>query len=149
MTAAADGYITDVAYIPGFYPNMSPVAMRYVAALNRIVPPKTADGFRYLELGCGLGRSLTTLAAANPQGEFVGVDVNPDHTAVVAREIAASGLANARVITAGIGGLPADLGMFEFIALHGVFSWVAPHVRDEILTLARRHLAPTCTLCRC
>ena len=142
--AAADaaGYVTDVAYIPGFYPHMAPTAMRHVAALNRVVPPAVAGGFRYLELGCGLGRSLTTLAAANPQGTFVGVDVNPDHTAAVDRDIAAAGLANARVITAGIGGLPADLGQFEFIALHGVFSWVAPEVRAEILAAAGRHLAP-------
>jgi SAM-dependent methyltransferase len=140
MTAA--GYITDVAYIPGFYPQMSPVAMRHVAALNGIVPPKTADGFRYLELGCGLGRSLTTLAAANPQGTFVGVDVNPEHTAAAERDIAAGGLANARVVTSDFRGLPADLGEFEFIALHGVFSWVAPEVREQILEVARRNLAP-------
>jgi hypothetical protein len=62
MTAA--GYVTDVAYVPGFYPQMSPVAMRYVATLNGIIPPRTADGFRFLEVGCGLGRCLTTLAAA-------------------------------------------------------------------------------------
>ena len=140
--AAAEGYITDVAYIPGFYPHLAPTAIRHVAALNRVAPPSIATGFRYLELGCGLGRSLTTLAAANPQGEFVGVDVNPEHTALVERDIAGGGLPNARVITAGFGGLPADLGTFEFITLHGVFSWVAPHVREEILALAGRHLAP-------
>jgi SAM-dependent methyltransferase len=143
MTAtAAEGYVTDVAYIPGFYPNLAPTAIRHVAALNRVAPPPVAGGFRYLELGCGLGRSLTTLAAANPRGEFVGVDVNPDHTAAVERDIAAGGLPNARVITSGFGGLPADLGSFEFITLHGVFSWVAPQVREEILALAGRHLAP-------
>jgi hypothetical protein len=43
----AEGYLTDVAYIPGFYPNMAPLVLRYVAALNRVVPPK-ATGFRYL-----------------------------------------------------------------------------------------------------
>jgi SAM-dependent methyltransferase len=139
---AAAGYVTDVAYVPGFYPQMSPVAMRYVAALNGVMPPRTADGFRFLELGCGLGRCLTTLAAAHPQGEFVGVDVNPDHTAAVARDIAAGGLGNARVITADFGHLPADLGSFDFLALHGVYSWVAPSVREEILAIARDHLAP-------
>jgi SAM-dependent methyltransferase len=138
----ASGYITDVAYIPGFYPQMSPMAMRHVAALNGILPPKTADGFRYLELGCGLGRSLTTLAAANPQGSFVGVDVNPEHTAAVDRDIAAGGLGNARVVTSDFQKLPEDLGEFEFIALHGVFSWVAPEVREQILDVARRNLAP-------
>jgi SAM-dependent methyltransferase len=140
--AAAEGYITDVSYIPGFYPNMAPVAMRYVAALNRVAPPKIADGFRYLELGCGLGRSLTTLAAANPRGEFIGVDVNPEHTTIVARDISAAGLTNTRVITSDFGHLPDDLGEFEFIALHGVFSWVSQEVRDQILGLAKKRLAP-------
>ncbi len=57
----SEGYITDVSYIPGFYANLAPVALRQAAVLNRIVPPTTANGFRYLELGCGLGRALTTL----------------------------------------------------------------------------------------
>jgi SAM-dependent methyltransferase len=140
MTAA--GYVTDVAYVPGFFPQMSPVAMRYVAALNGVIPPRMAEGFRLLELGCGLGRCLTTLAAAHPQGEFVGVDVNPDHTAAVARDIAAGDLGNARVITADFGHLPDDLGSFDFLALHGVYSWVAPSVREEILAIARERLAP-------
>ncbi len=141
MAATAQGYITDVDYIPGFYPHMSPVAMRYAASLNRVVPPSTAGRFRYLELGCGLGRSLTTLAAANPQGEFVGVDVNANHVAAIDRDIAAGELTNARAIASDFAGLPKDLGRFEFIALHGVFSWVAPEVRQQILALASEHLA--------
>jgi len=142
MAAPAEGYITDVSYIPGFYPNMAPVAMRYVATLNRVKPPAVSQGFRYLELGCGLSRALTTLAAANPQGEFVGVDVNPEHTAIVEKEIAAGQLSNARVLTADFGQLPNDLGQFEFIALHGVFSWVSQDVRDQILAIAKERLAP-------
>lgn len=140
--AASDGYVTDISYIPGFYPNMSPLALRYVAALNKVVPPKTGDGFRYLELGCGVGRSLTTLAAANPKGTFVGVDVNPQHTAAVERDIEAAALTNVSVITSDFASLPDDLGQFEFIALHGVLSWVSPKVREEIVEIAKRHLAP-------
>jgi SAM-dependent methyltransferase len=138
---SSTGYLTDVAYIPGFYPNLAPVALRHVAALNRVAPPP-GERFRYLELGCGLGRSLTTLAAANPGAEFIGVDINPEHTAIAAREIQAASLANARVITSDFGDLPAEVGGFEYVALHGVFSWVAPEVREEILAIARRHLAP-------
>ena len=140
MTVA--GYVTDVVYVPGFYPQMSPVAMRYAASLNGVSPPRLAKGFRFLELGCGLGRCLTTLAAAHPQGEFVGVDVNPDHTSAVARDIAAGQLGNARIVTADFGHLPDDLGTFDFLALHGVYSWVAPSVREEILGIARERLAP-------
>ena len=139
MTA---GYVTDVSYVPGFYPQMAPLAMRYVAALNGIVPPRTDAGFRWLELGCGLGRVVATLAAACPEGEFVGVDVNPDHTAAAARDIAAGGLDNARVVTADFAHLPDDVGDCDFIAIHGVFSWVAPSVREQILAIARERLAP-------
>ena len=140
MTAA--GYITDLDYIPGFYPHMSPTAMRYAASLNRVNPPKTADGFRYLELGCGLGRSLTTLAAANPQGEFLGVDINSSHIESIEKDISAGGLTNVRAITSDFGSLSKDIGTFEFLTLHGVFSWVSPEVREQILALAKRHLAP-------
>ncbi|MFM7522195.1 MAG: methyltransferase regulatory domain-containing protein [Planctomycetota bacterium] len=140
MSSAA-GYITDVSYVPGFYPHLAPVVLRYVAALNRFTPPLAA-GFRYLELGCGLGRTLTTLAAAEPRGEFVGVDVNPQHTAVAERDIAAGGLTNARVLTADFGALPAALGSFSFITLHGVYSWVSDDVRAHIHAILERHLAP-------
>jgi SAM-dependent methyltransferase len=140
--ATAEGYVTDVSYIPGFYPNMAPLAMRYVAALNRLTPPRTAGGFRYLELGCGLGRSLTTLAAANPRGEFVGVDVNPVHTQAIEKDVAAGGLGNVRAVTADFGGLPDDLGTFDFVAAHGVISWVTPKVREQLVAAVTRHLAP-------
>ena len=138
----ATGYITDLDYIPGFYPHMSPTAMRYAASLNRVVPPKIADGFRYLELGCGLGRSLTTLAAANPQGEFIGVDINSSHIKSIEKDISAGGLTNVQAITSDFVNLNEDIDTFEFVALHGVFSWVSPVVREQILTLAKKHLAP-------
>ncbi len=141
MASSASGYITDVAYVPGFYPTLAPLAMRYVAALNGTAPPRCDEGFRVLELGCGLGRTLTTLAAANPRGEFVGVDLNPEHTAAIARDVAAAGLDNVRVVTADFGHLPDDLGAFDFITAHGVYSWVGPEVRAEMVAIARERLA--------
>jgi predicted O-methyltransferase YrrM len=120
---------------------MAPLVLRYVAALNRVVPPK-ATGFRYLELGCGLGRSLTTLAAANPDSEFVGVDINPQHTAAVEKDVAAGRLDNVRVITSDFGKLPGDLGKYEFITLHGILSRVSQQVREDILAVAKERLAP-------
>lgn len=141
MTSAA-GYITDLDYIPGFYPHMSPTAIRYAASLNCVIPPATTNNFRYLELGCGLGQSLTTLAAANPQGEFIGIDINPSHIETIEKNISAGDLRNARAIHSDFTSLPEDLGTFEFISLHGVFSWVSPEVREQILNVAKKHLAP-------
>jgi predicted O-methyltransferase YrrM len=141
MDADGKGYISDVEYVPGFYSNMAPLAMRYIAALNRVVPPADTPTFRYLELGSGLGRCLTTLAAANPQGQFTGVDFNRNHTTLIEKDIAEGELKNAKIITAGFNSLPDDIGEFDFIALHGVYSWVSAEVREDIINIAKTRLA--------
>ena len=38
--------------------------------------------------------------------------------------------------------LPDDLGKFDFITLHGVYSWVAPELRSCILGIIHQHLKP-------
>jgi SAM-dependent methyltransferase len=136
------GYVTDVAYLPGYYPFMAPARMRYVASLRGVRPPAVAEGFEFLELGCGFGSTLLTLAAANPQGRFTGVDFMPVHTEQIEREVAASDLRNVRVLCADFAEMPADLPPFDFIALHGVFSWVSPALRQCVLEIIRRHLKP-------
>ena len=141
-TSPSAGYVTDVAYLPGYYPFMAPARMRYVASLQGIRPPAVREGFDFLELGCGFGSTLLTLAAANPQGRFTGVDFMPVHTDHIAREVAATGLRNVRVLCADFANMPADLPAFDFIALHGVFSWVSPELRACVLEIIRRHLKP-------
>ena len=141
-TPPSTGYVTDVAYLPGYYPFMAPARMRYVASLQGIRPPAVSEGFDFLELGCGFGSTLLTLAAANPQGRFTGVDFMPVHTAHIEREVAATDLRNVRVLCADFAKMPADLPQFDFIALHGVFSWVSPELRQCVLEIIRRHLKP-------
>jgi SAM-dependent methyltransferase len=141
-TPPSTGYVTDVAYLPGYYPFMAPARMRYVASLQGIRPPAVSEGFDFLELGCGFGSTLLTLAAANPQGRFTGVDFMPVHTEQIEREVAVTDLRNVRVLCADFAKMPADLPQFDFIALHGVFSWVSPELRQCVLEIIRRHLKP-------
>jgi SAM-dependent methyltransferase len=139
---ASGGYVTDVAYLPGYYPFMAPSRIRHVASSLGIRPPETDKGFDYLELGCGFGATLLTLAAANPLGRFTGVDFMPVHTDHIDREVAACGLENVRVLCADFAAMPADLPQFDFITLHGVFSWVSPALREHVLGIVQRHLKP-------
>lgn len=141
-TPPSTGYVTDVAYLPGYYPFMAPARMRYVASLQGIQPPAVKEGFHFLELGCGFGSTLLTLAAANPRGRFTGVDFMPVHTEKIEREVASTNLRNVRVLCADFAKMPADLPQFDFIALHGVFSWVSPELRQCVLEIIRRHLKP-------
>ena len=38
--------------------------------------------------------------------------------------------------------LPADLGSFDYIIAHGLYSWIPADVRAHVLPLIARHLAP-------
>ncbi|MFM8579171.1 MAG: methyltransferase regulatory domain-containing protein, partial [Planctomycetaceae bacterium] len=73
---------------------------------------------------------------------FVGIDVNPNHTASIEKDIAAGGLTNVRIVTADFKHAPDDLGAFDFVAMHGVYSWVAPEVREAAIALVQRSLGP-------
>ena len=138
----SDGYVIDVPYLPGFYPFLSPAYLGTVAAFNGVAPVCCHEPFAYLELGCGFGDTLLTLAAANPGSRFTGVDINPVHTAAMRDRVARCGLGNVRVVESGFDTLPGTLPPQQFITIHGVFSWVADHVREQILTVARALLAP-------
>ena len=53
------------------------------------------------------------------------------------------GLANVRLVAMDISDLPADLGAFDYIIAHGVYSWVPTPVQERLLALCRRHLTPS------
>ena len=75
-----EGYVVDTSYTHGFYTELTPNRLQFVNLLRGIAAScDVADAFTYVELGCGNGLSTTLLAAANPQGKFIGVDFNPTH----------------------------------------------------------------------
>jgi hypothetical protein len=46
-------------------------------ALEKLLPAVRADGFSFVDLGSGLGGVLTYLAAARPDGRYMGVEAAP------------------------------------------------------------------------
>ena len=140
--AARPEYATDVPYLRTFSNDLSPAVLRFVAALNGFTAPPD-DDFDYLELGCGNGDTLLTLAAAYPDARFVGVDLNHAHTAF-ARDLAArGGLGNVRFFQGDFEALRAeDLPAFHYVACFGLLSWISPQKRAAAVALAGRALAP-------
>lgn len=130
-----------MAYLPGYYPAMDPAQMRYVASLNGVKPP-AGNSFSYLELGCGFGGTILPLAAANPACQFVGVDFMSVHAEHISQERDAGGLSNLEVICADFADLPTTIGCFDYITLHGVFSWISPALRKCVLEVIQKHLKP-------
>jgi SAM-dependent methyltransferase len=96
---------------------------------------------RVLELGCGDGGNLVPMAYGLPGSRFVGVDLSRRAVERAAEVIAALGLQNAEVRCADFTEL-SELGPFDYVIAHGVYSWIAPDERDALLALCRSASAP-------
>ena len=140
------GYITDLHYLSSFFNANAPNHLRIVQLLNGQRPPDRDAKYRCLEIGAGSGVGLAVIAASDPNGEFVAVDYMPGHIAAGAQFGRAAKMTNIDFVEADIVELvnsnDHDLGEFDYIICHGVYSWVGPQVREAILALLRKSLRP-------
>jgi SAM-dependent methyltransferase len=142
----SDGYTTDVQYTAQLYRELAPGHLAFACLAQGFRPPDIGPGSAYLELGCGQGFGLNLLAAANPAMRFMGVDFLPGHIANARRLASAAELANVsfedlsfeQMLALPDGPLPA----FDFIVLHGVYSWISEANRRNIVQIIDRHLKP-------
>ncbi|TDQ81312.1 methyltransferase family protein [Dongia mobilis] len=156
----SQGYVTDTLYTDNIFREQAPSWINYVAALNGCVPRPLDRPFSYLELGCGMGHSITIFAAANPEARFVGVDFNPAHIDHAQRRARALGLSNLTFVEASFEDLAADpagqgiarplglvtgsgaAGQYDFITFHGIYSWIRPAARAAMQRICFDRLLP-------
>ena len=138
-----DGYISDVAYTDGYFGELSPVHLNYVALLNHCAPRRLDRPFAYCELGCGNGHTVSVLAAAYPDATFYACDINPAHVATARKWAEAAGLKNLTILEASFQEMVAmDLPEFDFITFHGIYSWISETNRKAMLDVIARLLVP-------
>jgi SAM-dependent methyltransferase len=97
---------------------------------------------RVLEVGCASGGNLIPLAYYAPGGRYVGVDLSPSQIARGQTLIEAVGLDNIELIAGDIAEVGGTLGTFDYIIVHGLYSWVPEAVRDSLLSLLGKALSP-------
>lgn len=139
----SQGYVTDIPYTEGFYRELSPSWLNYVAATYGCVPRPLDKEFTYMELACGLGQTTTVLAGAFPKGQFYGVDFNPSHIDTASRYAGQCGIGNIKFLERSFEQLlDDDLPDFDFITLHGVYVWIGADMQEAIRKFIRRKLKP-------
>lgn len=131
----------DVGYTHGYYRELAPGLIDFALLLAGYAPPDRSQ-MRYLDLGFGQGLSVNIHAAACA-GSFWGNDFNPAHAANAQAMVEASGASG---VFSGetfeqLAARP-DLPEFDYIVLHGIWSWVPEEARATLLTLIRRRLKP-------
>jgi SAM-dependent methyltransferase len=131
------GYIADIGYTFGYYPEMNPLRMKLAFLGAGLVCPEVRTA---CELGFGQGMS-TNLHAAATDVQWYGTDFNPAQAAF-AQELAAAGGAGARLFDESFAEFAnrADLPDFDLIALHGIWSWISDENRHCIVDFVRRKL---------
>ena len=137
-----DGYIADVPYPSAFQHRFAPPWTDAMLLHHGVVPPRAERApFTMVDLGCGDGYGLIVMAAAHPEGRFIGIDASVEHaargTALIRElgirnvELRAQTFAETRLRTRA-----------DYVTAQGVLSWVSPANRTACLHLATRLLKP-------
>ncbi len=104
--------------------------------------PMPPDGARVLELGCASGGNLIPMALSWPGSRFVGIDLSQRQIGDGLQVVRELRLANVDLRCQSVLDVARDLGTFDYILCHGVYSWVPPNVQNKILEICRDHLNP-------
>jgi hypothetical protein len=103
-----------------------------------VAPVETA---RVLEVACGDGANLVSIAATLPNARCVGFDFAAQPIARARQMAGALALSNVDFLECDLRNLPADLGTFDYILAHGFYSWVPTDVRAQLMPRIAMHLA--------
>ncbi|MCK6370620.1 MAG: class I SAM-dependent methyltransferase, partial [Gammaproteobacteria bacterium] len=141
--AFGDTYVRDLAYRSSFVPLQAPAQLSYVAARAGFAPPDPALAFRYVEFGCGSGVTLNALAAACPQGQFIGVDFNAASIAEACSEATRAGLGNVTYLAEAFSALDAArFAPADYVACAGTWSWLDAAEKAALTGLLQATLRP-------
>lgn len=137
MTDWTAGYVADIGYTYGYYTELNPLRVRLAFLSAGLVPPEMGAA---CELGFGQGMS-TNLHAAASVVQWHGTDFNPSQ-ASYAQELAGSCGSGARLFDEGFDVFctRSDLPQFDFIGVHGIWSWISDKNRAVIVDFVRRKL---------
>ncbi|QTN33832.1 class I SAM-dependent methyltransferase [Akkermansiaceae bacterium] len=126
------------------YPAMShPSADPAVnAAVARAAGLEVVDpgGARILEIGCGTGHHILSLANRWPGAECVGVDISGRSISVARNLARQAGMRNVKFCECPVQEFAPE-GDFDFIIAHGVFSWVPDEVKLALIDFIGKRLA--------
>ena len=131
----------EVLYVGHPHAQTHPDRLAPLARLHG-VEAAPVDTCRVLEIGCGDGANIVPMAATLPSAEFTGIDYAARPVARAQKMVEELGIANVRIAQLDLRDFPADAGSFDYIIAHGLYSWLPLEVRQHLMPLIARHLAP-------
>lgn len=136
MNDWTSGYVADIDYTFGHYYELNPQRVKLAFLNAGLVAPEFGNA---CELGFGQGLSANLHAAASVYS-WCGTDFIPSQVGF-AQDLAAASGANAQFFDdAFLEFTQRDLPDFDFICLHGIWSWISDENRAVIVEFIRKRL---------
>lgn len=137
MSNWSEGYVADIGYTYGYYTELNPLRLKLAFLNAGFAFPEVGAA---CELGFGQGVSVNIHAAASVT-RWYGTDFNPAQAAF-AQELAAASGSGAQLYDESFDTFcnRSDLPEFDFIGLHGIWSWISDENRRVIRDFVRRKL---------
>jgi methyltransferase-like protein len=82
------------------------------------------------------------MSSALPASEFVGIDLAAEPIAAGLQMLGGLAINNVRLVNGSITDIDEKWGVFDYIIAHGFYSWVPAAVRDHMMLVCRKCLAP-------
>src|ERR1700704_1755901 len=137
MNDWTDGYVADIGYTFGYYTELNPLRARLALLTAGLSVPEFGTA---CELGFGQGVSINLHAAASST-VWHGTDFNPTQVGF-ARELASAAGTNVNLCDEAFADFAhrKDLPDFDYIGIHGIWSWISDENRAVIVDFIRRKL---------
>jgi SAM-dependent methyltransferase len=136
MNDWTSGYVADIGYTYGYYLELNPQRVKLAFLNAGLVAPEFGTA---CELGFGQGLSANIHAAASVCS-WHGTDFNPAQ-AGFAQELASVSGANAHLFDEAFDEFSKrDMPDFDYIGLHGIWSWISDENRQVIVDFIRKKL---------
>jgi len=137
MTDWTSGYVAGVGYTYGYYAELNPMRAELALLNSQLALPKYGTA---CELGFGQGMSANIHAAAS-NTQWYGTDFNPAQ-AGFAQQLAESFPNGPQLYDQSFAEFcnRTDLPDFDYIGLHGIWSWISDENRAIIVDFVRRKL---------
>lgn len=142
MKASTQFIYNEIPYPSFTFPQTNPERLAVMAKFHGM-DSANPEKCRFLELGCGDGANLLSLAYLFPESQFVGLDLSKTHIADAKTNSAELGLSNTSFHEENLLDFDeAEFCEFDYIVAHGVYSWVPEAVREKILNIYSECLTP-------
>ncbi len=116
-----------------------PLHLYRIASLYGLQPKPVIEA-KVLELGCASGGNLIPMAYYLPTTYFVGVDLAERQIQAGLQQIADLALQNIDLHAQALSDFQSE-HQFDYIICHGLYSWVSPEVRQQVLAICQRYLS--------